>query len=177
MIRIIGGKWRSRKLSVPNTPWLRPTPDRIRETVFNWLTPHLEGARCLDLFCGTGVLGLEALSRGALTVTAIEKDPVLVQNLSTQAKILGANLQIVRDSVERWLTNTPTPFDIVFLDPPYSLSLLPGCLEQLRRGWLSPKALVYTESNEPLRTPPHYQVVKHKKAGRIYFYLLTPDAF
>ena len=124
-VRIIAGTWRGRRLQVPRGSDVRPTPDRVRETLFNWLSPHVEGARCLDLYAGTGALGLEALSRGAREAVLVEHDRVLVGALESNARMLGANARIVAAKAERFVDRPMGSFDIIFLDPPYTVSLEP----------------------------------------------------
>jgi 16S rRNA (guanine966-N2)-methyltransferase len=124
-VRIIAGTWRGRRLAFPRGTDVRPTPDRVRETLFNWLSEHLESARCLDLFAGTGALGLEALSRGAREVVLVERDRALAAALQTNVRTLGANAEVVLADAERFLDRQPAPFDIIFLDPPYSVPLDP----------------------------------------------------
>lgn len=146
-IRIIGGRWRGRKLDVLDAPGLRPSGDRVRETLFNWLQPWIDGARCLDLFAGTGVLGLEALSRGAAHVTFVDRSPAAIAMLEQNVAALRADrLCVVRYDALAWLTATrPTPYDLVFVDPPFASGLLAGALECLCAGWLAAHALVYVE--------------------------------
>jgi 16S rRNA (guanine966-N2)-methyltransferase len=149
-VRIIGGKWGGRKLSVAARPTLRPSPDRIRETLFNWLSPFLEGARCLDLFAGTGALGFEALSRGAAYATLLDNDQQIVDLLHEQAKLLNAeNVEVVASDAFAWISSKQvTPFDIVFLDPPFGHGYIESCLDELKRGWLKPRAWVYLETEK-----------------------------
>lgn len=136
VIRIIGGDWRGTKLSVPDRDGLRPTADRVRETLFNWLQPMLPGARALDLFAGTGALGLEAVSRGAREAVLVERDPALAEELRRIAAKLpgGDKVQVVRTDALAWLQTAPGGFDLVFVDPPFagdlwrtSLAALDGC--------------------------------------------------
>jgi 16S rRNA (guanine966-N2)-methyltransferase len=175
IVRIIGGNWRSRQLQVLDVPGLRPTPDRVRETLFNWLQFSITGARCLDLFAGTGILGLEALSRGAAQVTALELDPRAAAMLRKQGQLLQAENFVVeqRDAVAWLERETPTPYDIVFLDPPYASRLQGPCCELLQvRGWLAPGARIYLEAAEPLDTlplPPGWQLTRHKRAGEVHY--------
>ncbi len=147
-VRIIAGQWRGRRLPVPPVEGLRPTPDRVRETLFNWLAPVIRGARCLDLFAGTGALGLEAASRGAAEVVLVERDPLAGAALTDAAARLEAhNVTIVTADAVRWLDRRPTLFDIVFLDPPYGSPMLADCCERLARdGWLAPDAYIYVET-------------------------------
>lgn len=189
-IRIIGGHWRGRTLPVPAAAGLRPTPERLRETLFNWLAADIAGARCLDLFAGTGILGLEALSRGAREVTLIEKNPRLYARLrSHQAESQYPGLYLVRADACRWLQapgarrRSPRPldlpfdlpFDIVFIDPPFHQDLVARCLTLLQtQGWLSEEAWVYVESEPGLAAPPHWQLCKQARAGRVWCRLLRP---
>ncbi|MBI5616353.1 MAG: 16S rRNA (guanine(966)-N(2))-methyltransferase RsmD [Gammaproteobacteria bacterium] len=146
-IRIIGGIWRGRKLEVLDDPELRPSGDRVRETLFNWLQPWIDGARCLDLFAGTGVLGLEALSRGAAHATFVDRNPAAIALLERNIAALRADrLSVVRYDALAWLaTTSPTPYDLVFVDPPFASGLLARALTILDAGWLAPHALVYVE--------------------------------
>lgn len=143
-IRIIAGEWRGRRIEIPEGTAVRPTPDRVRETLFNWLQGSIDGARCLDLFAGTGVLGFEALSRGAAEVWFVERDATLVEALRATASTLGAKPQLVRRDALAFLREPPSAqFDVVFLDPPYAAPLEP--LLELLPPWLRPRALVYVE--------------------------------
>lgn len=148
-IRIVGGKWRGRRLRVLDLPGLRPSTDRARETLFNWLAPQLEGARCLDLFAGCGALGLEALSRGAASVTLVEKNKQAAELLRMQATNMAANAFIEQaDALVFLRQSSGERFDIVFLDPPYGSGLVEasgGLLEQY--GWLNPNAYIYVETS------------------------------
>src|SRR4051812_13761804 len=120
VLRIIGGTWRGRRLRFPPQEEIRPTPDRVRETLFNWLGTHVVGARCLDLFAGSGALGLEALSRGAAHVTFVERDAVAARELRARLTEWGAvGAQVEQMEAMRFLGGTPQPFEIVFLDPPF----------------------------------------------------------
>jgi 16S rRNA (guanine966-N2)-methyltransferase len=181
-VRIIGGTWRSRQLPVLDVPGLRPTPDRVRETLFNWLQFSLAGARCLDLFAGTGILGLEALSRGAARVTALEIDPRITMLLRKQGQLLQAeNFMVQQRDAVAWLEHeTPTAYDLVFLDPPYASHLQTRCCEHLQaRGWLAPGARVYLEAAEPLytlRLPERWSLTRHKRAGDMYYGLCETGA-
>ena len=148
-IRIIGGAWRRRWLPVPAVGGLRPTADALRETVFNWLQPQLPGARVLDLYAGTGALGLEAASRGAAAVWLVERDPRAAAQLEANCETLGATqVRVRRDDVGRFLSGSPPdePFDLVFLDPPFGQGRVAPALEALRGGgWLRPDARIYVE--------------------------------
>jgi 16S rRNA (guanine966-N2)-methyltransferase len=145
-IRIIGGHWRGSRIPVADREQLRPSADRVRETLFNWLAPELPGARCLDLFAGTGVLGFEALSRGAATSTLVEKDAALVKGMeAVKQRLKAEHAQVQGADVLKWLNGPATPYDIVFLDPPFHRDLVSVVLARLTHGWLAPRALVYVE--------------------------------
>jgi 16S rRNA (guanine966-N2)-methyltransferase len=145
-VRIIGGRWRGSRLPVAERPGLRPSSDRVRETLFNWLAPVVHGARCLDLFAGSGALGFEAASRGAAHVLMIERDPQLATSLRHSSIRLGADCVEVRcgDALEL-LDALPGPFDLVFVDPPFAAGLWPQVFERLD-GRLAAGALVYVEA-------------------------------
>lgn len=181
-IRIIAGKWRGRRLSFPSIPDLRPTPDRVRETLFNWVSTRIVDANCLDLFAGSGALSFEALSRGALKVVAIEKNLMVIAALETSAQQLKVDrevLEVILADALEWLKHkSVTPFDLVFLDPPYSLELCAPCMQLLfERGWLKPNAWVYFEQDKPfdeaLFPSGHWRLIKAKQAGQVYYYLAT----
>ncbi len=148
-VRIIGGAWRGRKLSVADTEGLRPTSDRARETLFNWLQPHLPGAHCLDLFTGSGALGFEALSRGAASAVMLEQcSDVVVRLISQQAALQAESLQVVCHDALAWLraADIRQKFDLVFIDPPWQLQCHQQVLASLlTRDWLKADALVYAE--------------------------------
>ncbi len=177
-VRIIGGELRSRKIPVLDAPELRPTPDRVRETLFNWLRPYIVGARCLDLFAGSGALSFEALSQGAAKVVCIEQSAMLIAQLQRTAanlKVDAQHLEIIHADAMQWLqtaSTTTDPFDIVFLDPPYTQKLLPLCFQFLEKGWLSANARIYFEDHQPLNgdeIPNTWQVLHQKKAGQVYY--------
>lgn len=149
-VRIIGGLWRGRKLAVAAVPALRPTPDRVRETLFNWLGPYLSGATCLDLFAGTGALAFESLSRGAAAATLLDADPVVVETLAQHRETLATDAAtIIRADARDWLaTSPPLAHDIVFVDPPFRQGLVTEITERLLAGWLKPHALVYLEAEK-----------------------------
>ena len=174
-VRIIGGAWRSRRLAFPASEGLRPTPDRVRETVFNWLTPYLPGAACLDLFAGSGAFGFEALSRGAARAVLVEKRLEVVAALRHNREQLKAeHADIVHADAVEFLRGPAAAFDIVFLDPPYASGLLAPCVELLdTRGWLKPDAIIYLEAPEgeapPL--PATWQPVRSKTAGQVGYHL------
>jgi 16S rRNA (guanine966-N2)-methyltransferase len=175
-IRIIGGRWRSRKLPVPEAVGLRPTPDRVRETLFNWLTPYLPGARCVDLFAGTGALCLEALSRGAGAVVMVEQSAAVAQGLRRNLATLGAqNAEVVCADALAFLAGAPRVFDIVFLDPPFKSDLIARCAALLEpRGWVRAGSLVYVEAPrhlDALPVPPGWELLRSKRAGEVGYHL------
>jgi 16S rRNA (guanine966-N2)-methyltransferase len=180
-VRIIGGRWRGRKIRFPAGSTIRPSPDRVRETLFNWLAPSIQGARCLDLFAGSGVLGFESLSRGAASAVLIERDPRVVAQLEAMAQELPAEpVSVVRADAPGWLSRPGEPFDIVFLDPPFDSGLLPGLLRQLDKGgWLAPGAMVYIEcrrsEGEP-SLPGGWRMHRSGHAGDVGYYLAVVPA-
>lgn len=182
VVRIIGGTWRGSKLAVPARPGLRPTPDRVRETLFNWLAPVIAGARCLDLFAGTGALGLEAASRGAGEVVLVERDRDALAALHGHVQRLRPDPGRVRivagDALDLLRIPQAQPFNLVFLDPPYDAGLMAPALAGLRAcGWLAPGALLYCEWSQeqppPLAQPPW----RAGRAGSVQFalYRAQPD--
>lgn len=177
-VRIIGGTWRSRRIQFPSTANLRPTSDRIRETVFNWLQYDIAQANCLDAFAGSGALGFESLSRGASSVTFIDPEPLVITAIKHNGSLLKTEPSMtalctnVIDYLHQPATQT---FDIVFCDPPFSLDLLAPCLEALTHGWLKPRAYIYVEQGQPfekLIDTQHYDISKMKKTGQVYYGLL-----
>ncbi len=176
-IRIIGGQWRGRKLRFPCVANLRPTPNRVRETLFNWLAPIIQDARCLDLFAGSGALGFEALSRGAKQVVFIDQSPIVVKELNDNAqRFKTLNAIITQVTISSDLSLEMQPFDIVFLDPPFQQNLLPTCLQWLeKQHLLLPTTLLYLETDKQLsqlRFPNTWQVLKEKRAGQVHYYLI-----
>jgi 16S rRNA (guanine966-N2)-methyltransferase len=174
-VRIIAGQWRHRRLSFPALPGLRPTPDRVRETLFNWLAPYLPGARCLDLFAGSGALGIEAASRGAATVVLVEQAPAAVAALRRNVDLLHiAQAQVVAADALVYLAGQPAMFDIAFLDPPYASPMLQTCLDQLEaRHSLAPGALIYIEaaSEQTWSLPADWTLLRSKRAGQVGYHL------
>ena len=176
-VRIIGGQWRSRKLQVPDAPGLRPTPDRIRETLFNWLAPYIQGARVLDAFTGSGALFLEALSRGANHGLAIDVNPTAIQNLRSNLALLACeNAEVLCvDSLQQLSNPTAQGFDIVFLDPPFHKDLLVTACELLEHyNWLNPDAWIYTESEQApssLGVPSSWRLHREKHSGQVHYAL------
>ncbi|WP_221793013.1 16S rRNA (guanine(966)-N(2))-methyltransferase RsmD [Oceanobacter mangrovi] len=175
-LRIIGGQWRSRRLRFPAIDGLRPTLDRVRETLFNWLQFDVEGARVLDAFAGSGALGFEALSRGAKEVVFLEKNPSAAVQLKENLQTLGArNAQIWAGDALNWLKQNPEPYDLVFLDPPFGLKLLQPAIDSLT---LLPGALVYVEHETglQLQLPPNWQELKQKQTKEFCFRLFQVEA-
>ena len=170
-VRIIGGQWRSRLVRFPDAPGLRPTPDRVRETLFNWLGQHLDGLSCLDLFAGSGALGFEALSRGARRVVMVERDRATAAALRASARALEAvNLEIVESEALRFLARPGERYDVVFVDPPYAENLVPVVFERLAPH-LAPGARVYAESAQALDLPAGWRALKEDRAGAVRFAL------
>jgi 16S rRNA (guanine966-N2)-methyltransferase len=179
-LRIIGGAWRSRKLTFISAPNLRPTPDRVRETLFNWLQGVIVKARCLDLFSGSGALGLEALSRGAKEVVFIEQHRGVADQLKKNLIQLQSNNAVINSDAKRYLDEADKPFDIIFLDPPFRKGFLPSVLDILiEKQLLSEKAFIYLEHEaEADYAWENWQldVVKATKAGQVKGYLLKYNA-
>ena len=180
-LRIVAGNWRSRLLEIAEVEGLRPTSERIRETVFNWLAPTLPGARCLDLYAGTGALGLEALSRGAAEAVFVERSPVAARQLQKNIDLLDASgaTVVTLGALEYLQRDAPGAFDVVFLDPPFAADLLEETCRLLAdRGLLAGGARVYLEQDrskpEP-RLPDHWTIKKNKTAGNVRYMLATVD--
>ena len=174
-VRIIAGQWRGRKLDVLDLPGLRPTPDRIRETLFNWLQMEIVAASCLDLFAGTGALGFEALSREASAVTMIESNRELCDLLQQQAARFGSERHDIQQAdALSWLQQTDKQFDIIFLDPPFKQGLIESsCNIIQQRDLLKPKGKLYVEAEKELDLPVNWQVIKHKQTGQVQTALLA----
>lgn len=177
-VRIIGGTWRSRLLRFEDAPGLRPTPARVRETLFNWLQYDVAGSRCLDLFAGSGALGFEAASRGAREVVQVENHAQACKNLRANAAALGGdNIRLVEREVERFLAGPSETFDVVFLDPPFQQNLaLPTCLRLEQNGWLGAHTKIYVETELGLDLsglPDNWQLLKHKTAGEVAYRLFS----
>lgn len=177
-VRIIAGRFRGRRLAFPEEPGLRPTPDRARETLFNWLNPRLPGARCLDLFAGSGALGFEALSRGAAGATLVENNPATIAALRKNREALACEAEIVASGALEFLgTQGPAAFDVIFLDPPFAAGLLLDALTAIRaRRILTQAGLIYIESaaEDDFELPPDLQWHRHGRAGNVAFGLATP---
>jgi len=178
--RIIGGDWRRRRLDFPAHPGVRPTGDRVRETLFNWLQAEIHGARCLDLFAGSGALGLEALSRGAAEVTFVDRSAALLSAIGAHLRTLddaGRGRCVVADA-RAFLMREAQPFDIVFLDPPFDGDLLGPAAAALADGLLAPGARIYLEHGAsqalpPL--PPGWVVARDARAGNVRYHLAVAD--
>ena len=175
-VRIIGGEWRGRKLHFPQSPAIRPTPDRVRETVFNWLQSHVAGLRCLDLFAGSGALGFEALSRGAREAVFVETDPEAIRHVGQMLQTLKCDRgEAVCMDAFAYLAQPAEPFGLVFLDPPFADRVLPRLCSLLEtRGWLHPGAYVYLEdaasAGDP-ELPPGWTLLRSKRAGEVGYHL------
>lgn len=168
-LRIIGGEFRRRQLPVLDSPGLRPTPDRVRETLFNWLGQQLYGQQVLDLFAGTGALGIEALSRGAAGVDFVERDSRVAAQLSSNLERLNINPSAVHiNDVQAYLAGAAKPYALVFLDPPFHQQLAtPCCLALEAGGWLTSEAMIYLETETSLapNVPANWQLHRETKAG------------
>jgi 16S rRNA (guanine(966)-N(2))-methyltransferase RsmD len=171
-VRIVGGQWRSRLIRFPDVDGLRPTPDRVRETVFNWLGQELTGKRCLDLFAGSGVLGLEAASRGAREVVLVERDARACRALEDNLRLLGpAQVRLVRADALEFLRSDAGLYDLVFLDPPYASGGRDLLLERVRAR-LAPQALVYVEAPQAAQPPAGWEAFRSARAGMVHYQLL-----
>lgn len=179
-IRIIGGQWRGRKLPVPDSPGLRPTTDRVRETLFNWLAPSMVDATVLDCFAGSGALGLEALSRYASRATLLEMDRHVSQQLQKNlATLKAANGKVVNTNTLNFLAQPSEPHTIVFVDPPFRKGLLDETLALLEsNGWLADEALIYVESeveNGMPAVPASWSLHREKVAGQVAYRLFSRE--
>lgn len=178
-VRIVAGKWRGRRLPVPALPGLRPTSERIRETLFNWLAPRIEGARCLDLYAGTGALGFEALSRGAAEVLFVDTSETAVRALADSARLLAAAGAAIHagDAVQFLQKAEARQRDIVFLDPPFGDARLEElCRLLVARPWLAPGAAVYLEQDRKagaLDFPDGWRTAREKCAGNVRYMLVS----
>lgn len=175
-VRIIAGQWRGRQIALVDAPGLRPTGDRIRETLFNWLQADIPGARCLDLFAGSGILGLEAASRGAAAVELVDSNPLVCRQLRESIALLRADcVTLVERGALEYLAGEPRAFDVVFLDPPFGDGMLPSLAQALHSsGWLAAGAKIYVEQgSESNRDPLPWHLLKEKVQGNVRFALYT----
>ncbi len=181
-LRIIAGLWRGRKLPVLEREGLRPTGDRVRETLFNWLQFDLPGAHCLDAFSGSGALGIEALSRGAAAATLLERDPGAARQLQQNLRTLQAdNAEVVHTDSLDWLAQPHRQrYDLVFLDPPFRQELVQRCCHLLeQQQWLNARAWIYIESERELGAPPvpeHWHLHREKHTGQLSYRLYRRES-
>jgi 16S rRNA (guanine966-N2)-methyltransferase len=171
-VRINAGEWRSRMLRFPDALGLRPTPERVRQTLFNWLGQELHGKACLDLFAGSGALGFEAASRYAASVTMVEQNPAVHRALADNAALLKAGqVRLLRMDALQFLAQDMQPFDVIFLDPPFGQGWLEKLLPVLEPH-LAPEGMVYAEAESPLQDSADWQIYRHGKAGNVHYHLL-----
>ncbi|SBS24602.1 Ribosomal RNA small subunit methyltransferase D [Marinomonas spartinae] len=175
-LRIIAGEWRSRQLPIPDIEGLRPTPDRVRETLFNWISHFVPGAQCADLFCGSGALGLEALSRGAKSTLFVDNSKVVTRQMQVNLDTLKAqNAKVIQQNTKDFLMEaTPIPMDLIFLDPPFRKDWMSQIVPLLDKGWLADHAMVYIEMEKEATLPPlpdHWTLLKEKAAGQLVYRL------
>ena len=172
-VRIIGGSWRGRIVRFPRTEGLRPTPDRVRETLFNWLAQDLAGCRCLELFAGSGVLSLEALSRGAALAVAVDRSRTLIDALRATAQVFGGEaLETHCAQAQAWIARERRDFDVIFLDPPFREDpwewLLPACAQRL-----APGGYLFAEAGHALSPPAALATWRSDKAGQVHYHLFA----
>lgn len=180
-LRIIAGKWRSRQLIFEDTPELRPTPARVKETLFNWIQHDITGSKCLDLFAGSGALGFEAASRGAKSVTMIESNAQACRLIKENTlKLSTEQIKIIRSDIFKFLAGDAMRYDLVFLDPPFHKGLAQQTCQWLEdKGWLAPTAQIYVEVESQLQLndlPTHWQCLKSKKSGDVGYYLFARES-
>ena len=174
-VRIIGGRCRGRLIRFPASAGLRPTPDRVRETLFNWLGQDLIGRTTLELYAGSGALSLESLSRGAATAVAVDRDPKLVQALRDNAAALGlAGLEALRADAKACIMREARSFDVIFLDPPFADAPWPWLLPA-SAARLAPAGFIYAEAGRLLEAPAGLDLVRNARAGEVYYHLLVPS--
>lgn len=176
-VRIIGGRYRRRVLHFPDSEGLRPTPDRVRETLFNWLGQEIDGQHCLDLFAGSGALGFEAASRGAARVVMIEQAPKVLAALQENAKMLQnpPEVEIVRRDALQYLASTNAKFDLIFIDPPFRKGWI-ARLAPLLPGILNDEAAIYVEAEQKIESLGDWRPVRHGKAGEVHYQLMRREA-
>lgn len=173
-VRIIGGQYRGKKISFPVADGLRPTPDRVKETLFNWLMNDIREAKCLDAFAGSGSLGFEAFSRGAGRVVLLEAAPGVYKNLKQIAQDFNSpKLQVINTKAQDYFQKTQEQFNLIFLDPPFAENYLPECMNQLASSTLlAPGGLVYLETAQPIEVDStQWEKRKSKKAGQVIYEL------
>jgi 16S rRNA (guanine966-N2)-methyltransferase len=174
-VRIIAGQLRNSRLAVPDMPGLRPTSERVRETLFNWLAPWIAGSRCLDLFAGTGALGIEAASRGAAAVVMVEREPSLARALRENVTRLGVSqAEVVERAAEAYLSGPAQPCDVVFVDPPYAARAWDDIAQRLSEsGWLKPGALIYVErgTDDAFHAPPGWALHREGRTAGVRYAL------
>jgi len=175
-LKIIGGNWRSRNITFVDAPGLRPTPARVRETVFNWLSADIIGRCCLDLYAGSGALSFEAASRGAKSVVQVENNVPACRALKENAIALAADqIKIIQSEVFRYLAGDAEAFDVVFIDPPFAMGLAVQTCQWLEeKGWLSRRAKIYVETESTLKLddmPENWRQLKSKVAGEVGYHL------
>jgi 16S rRNA (guanine966-N2)-methyltransferase len=180
LLRIIGGEWRGRKIHFPPLAAIRPTPDRVRETLFNWLQSAVPGSRCLDLYAGSGALGLEALSRGAREVVFVDVEPAVARRLADTLRNLRCDRgRVVRSEARQYLDGIPEPFDVILLDPPFGEQVLGEICQRIEDGgWLVGGGLVYLESPASAGAPDLPQgwtLLRSKRAGEVGYHLARRD--
>jgi 16S rRNA (guanine966-N2)-methyltransferase len=180
-LRIVGGGWRGRRVHFPDSPGLRPTPDRVRETLFNWLQFAVAGTRCLDLFAGSGALGLEALSRGAREVVFVDEAAAVAHTLRAEIERLGAapgaaaRARVIHGSAARYLAMPAEPFDLIFLDPPFGQAALAQYVQLIQAGgWIKEGGWVYLEGERQAGAPAlpaGWDLLRSKSAGEVGYHL------
>ena len=175
-VRIIGGQWRGRRLPIPPVEAVRPSADRVRETLFNWLAPRLPGARCLDLFAGTGALGFEALSRGAAAVSFLDTHPLVLKHLAAMREMLDAvHGEILGYDACAWLAQRePVAYDVIFVDPPFAAGLSDDVLALLARGWVAVNGVVYLETPALPQVGPAWTCLRQGQTRHVVYTLLAP---
>ena len=176
-VRIIGGKWRGRKISFLDTTGLRPSPDRVRETLFNWLTPFLANTTCLDLFAGSGALGFEALSRGARKTIFVDKSRLVIQQIQKiQQQLNAQETEFYCEDAIDFLKHSPTTFDIIFLDPPFHQNILIPSIKLIEErsllNHLGHLYIVQPKNEKLISIPAHWKILKEKQAGQVLFQLI-----
>jgi 16S rRNA (guanine966-N2)-methyltransferase len=176
-LRIIGGRYRRRILRFPDSEGLRPSPDRVRETLFNWLGQELDGERCLDLFAGSGALGFEAASRGAAQVVMVEQAPKVLAALRENAKMLHnpPEVEIIGGDALQYLSSTKSKFDLIFLDPPFKKDWIPR-LEPFLSSVANEDAAVYIEAEHEIGALGDWRAVRHGRAGEVHYQLMRREA-